>query len=125
MFSLTSFLPTICQITASIPTSERSAFWYIVGLLGFWGWVAVIVAFVIWGAIELTLRFGKSANHCSREFNVAVGSLTFVVFQGLVYLFFDKLFGAWIYCTIWPNVSYLLVFPAVWLFLFGIGFWVY
>jgi len=124
-FYTTYFFPSICQIVTSIPTSERSAFWLIIGLLGFWGWVAVIIAFLIWGAIELTLRPGKSANGCTWEFNVAVGSFTFAVFQSITYLFFSKLFEPSIYCTIWPNLSYLLVFPLVWLFLRGIGFWVY
>ena len=126
--STASLLTTACQIANSIPTTERSAFWYVVGFLGFWGWFAVIAVFLIWGAVELIGRFGSSANHCSPAFNTAVGSLTFAVFQSLVYLLFSlfsKLFGAWIYCTPWPNLSYMLVFPAVWLFLVGIGFWVY
>ena len=126
--SLTPFLSTACQIADSIPTSERSAFWYVVGFFGFWGWFAIIVAFLIWGAIELTFRYGSSANNCSPAFNTAVGSLTFAVFQSFVYLFFDifsKLFGPWIYCTYLPSLSYLIVFPSVWIFLVGIGFWVY
>jgi hypothetical protein len=121
-------LSSACQIAGSIPTSERGIFWYFVGLLGFWGWAAVIIVFLIWGTTELTLRFGSSANRCSPAFNSAVGSLTFTVFQSLVYLLFgvfSKLFGSWVYCTIWPNLSYLIVFPAVWFFLVGIGFWVY
>jgi hypothetical protein len=123
--SIAPLFSAVCQIASSIPTSERNAFWFVVGLLGFWGWLIIIVAFIIWGAAELIFRFGSLANGCSREFNVAVGSLTFAVFQAIVYVFFDKLFGGWIYCTVWPNLSYVIVFPAVWLFLRGIGFWVY
>jgi hypothetical protein len=64
-------------------------------------------------------------NALTRLFNVFVGSLTFAVFQALLYLIFEGIFGDWIYCTPLPNISYFLVFPGVWLFLIAIGFWVY
>jgi len=121
--SLVPLLSTACQLADSIPTSERSAFWYVVGYFGFWGWLAIIVAFLIWGAIELVFRFGSSSNGCTPAFNAAVGSLTFAVFEAILYFFFSTFFGNWIYCTIWPNLCYVLVFPSVKLFLIGIGFW--
>lgn len=118
-----SLLPAVCQIAQSIPKTERSAFWIIIGLLGFWGWFFVIIVFIIWSTAELVGRFGSSSNDCTPLFNAAVGSLTFAVFEALIYFFFSKFFGNWIYCTIWPNLCYLLVFPSVKLFLIGIGFW--
>ena len=118
-----ALLPTVCQAAMSITTSVRSTYWFIVSYFGFWGWVIVIALFLIWGTIELLFRFGSSSNGFSWEFNVAVGSLTFAVFQSLVYLFFDKLFGNGVYCLPWPYPFHLLVFPSVWLFLRAIGFW--
>src|SRR5258708_17902775 len=104
-FSVASLFPTACQAAMSMMTSGRNTFWFFVGLLGFWSWMIAAMLFLIWGAIEFIFRPGSSANGFSWEFNVAVGSLTFTVFQSIVYLFFEKLFGDGIYCLPWPYRS--------------------
>lgn len=124
-FSIATVLAPICQAAMSIPHTERGALWFVVGLLGFWGWVAVVTVFLVWGAIELISRYGSSANGCTPLFNTMVGSLTFTVFESLIALVFGTLFGKGIYCTPIPYTFYAIAFPSTWLFLVAIGFWVY
>jgi hypothetical protein len=118
-------LPTVCQAAMSAASSGRATAWFIIGLFGWRGWLVVGIIFIVWGTIELMFRNGTSANGCTWLFNVAVGSLTFTVFQSLTYLFFSKLFGDRVYCLPWPYPFHIAVFPSVWLFLWGIGLWVY
>jgi hypothetical protein len=86
-------------------SSWRGQFWFVISLLGWKGWLLIIVGLLVWAVIDF-ISGGSSANGFSPEFNIAVGSLTFYFFQTLIALILAAIFGDGVYCLVWPSGAF-------------------
>lgn len=78
---------------------------------------------------EMATRHGNShynsRNGLSPSFNRLVGSGTYALLQGLLYLIFHGIFGDVVYCYLWPLPIHIVVFASTGWLLRKIGFWKY
>ena len=121
-FAPLSLLPTFCQVATAMSSSWRGQFWFVISLLGWKGWLLIIVGLLVWAVIDF-ISGGSSANGFSPEFNIAVGSLTFYFFQTLIALILAAIFGDGVYCLVWPLVFHIIPFWLTGAFWRWTGFW--
>lgn len=118
----------ICQALVIPTASSISSFiWQIIFYLWPWKWILVVLFLGAWVVYELLTRNGtahyNSVNGFSPGFNSFVGSGTFLGFQTILLLGFEKIFGESVYCMTWPYVIHFVVFASTGLFLHAVGFW--
>ena len=118
----------ICQALAIPTASSISSFvWQVIFYLWPWKWIWAVLILGIWVIREIITRNGtshyNSKNGFSPAFNSFVGSGTFLGFQTILLLGFEKIFGESVYCMTWPYIIHFVVFASTGLFLYAIGFW--
>ena len=118
----------MCQVIAMSTAPSLSSFvWRGILYLWPWKWILIVLAIGGWTAWEIVTRNGNyhynSKNGFSPTFNSFVGSGTFLLFQSVLLLVFEKIIGGNIYCMVWPYVVHLFIFISTGLFLHFIGFW--
>lgn len=121
-------LKNFCSAVGShIPESVSGIMWAIITSLWPWYWLGVTLFLGGWIFYEIKTRNGishyNSKNGFSPPFNSFIGSGTYLVLQGLLYLLFTLTLGDAAYCVPWPYALHLIVFLSTGLLLNAIGFW--
>lgn len=118
----------ISQLTDSLVKSFVLGIWEAIKTicLAFWPYIILFIVIIIAGIILqiLMLRSGRR-NRLPPGFNRLVGSLTYFLYFGLIFIIAYWVFGTRIIDELWLAIFGAIAFPATGLFLRTIGFWYY
>jgi hypothetical protein len=128
MDSLQQLAP-MCSAIGNLPGTFISGIWYAISQLFSNYWRFIIPTTVIWIIWESLFRYKhsyNSKNGFTPTLNSFVGGGVFFIFESLIQLFFNFLFGKITSCVLLLiEPLYLAPFIATGYFLHKIGFWPY